>query len=115
MSLGLFSLQGNNSQTPLYELTGPVFDTITIHLDPAYYKGKTFVIRAYDNSARRPYIRAAKLNGKPLSTCWITHQEYAKGGLLELWMDDKPNKNWGVSHVSTGSDYLKPGPGRHRL
>ena len=114
MSLGLFSLQGNNSQTPMYELTGPIFDKITIHLDPAYYKGKTFVIRAYDNSAERPYIRAAKLNGQPLNDCWISHQQVAKGGLLELWMDDKPNKNWGVSHVPTGSDHTKPGPGRKR-
>lgn len=115
MALGLFSLQGNNSLNPLYELTGPIFDTVTIHLDPNYYQGKTFVIRAYDNSAERPYIRAAKLNGKPLQTCWITHEDFARGGRLELWMDKQPNKNWGVSHVSTGSDHSKPGPGRDGL
>lgn len=103
MSLGLFSLRGNNSQTPIYELTGPVFDQVTIHLDPTYYKGKTFVIKTYDNSTDRPYIRAARLNGKPLETCWITHQDYARGGLLELWMDDKPNKRWGVSPAPTAT------------
>ena len=116
MSLGLFSLQGNNSQTPVYELTGPIFDKITIHLDPAYYKGKTFVIKTYDNSAERPYIRAAKLNGAPLDTYWFSHQDYARGGLLELWMDDKPNKNWGVRNdVSAGSDHPLPGPSRDGL
>jgi len=112
MSLGLFSLQGNNGQTPVYELTGPLFDTVTIHLDPAYYAGKTFTIKTHGNAADHPYIQAARLNGRPLETCWFTHRDYARGGLLELWMGAKPNKNWGVSHVPTRSDHPGPGPRR---
>ena len=34
MALGLFSLQGNTSATPVYEITSPIFDKITIELDP---------------------------------------------------------------------------------
>ena len=44
MSIGLFSLQGNASATPVYDITSPIFDTITIQLDPRYYTGKTFTI-----------------------------------------------------------------------
>ena len=33
MSIGLFSLQGNASATPVYEITSPIFDDITIKLD----------------------------------------------------------------------------------
>ena len=95
MSLGLFSLKGNNATTPVYELTGPVFDEITIQLDPRYYQGKTFVIKTYDNSERSPYIQKAALNGKPLRTFWFSHEEYARGGVLELWMGPEPNKEWG--------------------
>ena len=115
MSLGLFSLQGNDSVTPVYELTGPIFDQVTIHLDPAYYKGKTFVIKTHDNGADRPYIRAAKLNGVPLETCFLSHQDYAQGGVLELWMDSKPNKNWGTKRdVSAGSGYPQSGSSQQR-
>ena len=42
MSMGLFSLRGNNSLTPRYELTSPVFDEIKIELNQTYYKGKKF-------------------------------------------------------------------------
>lgn len=108
MALGLFSLQGTDSLPPVYELTGPVFDEVTIHLDPAYYPGvrkggpqlarvsdPVFVIRAHDNGPDRPYIRAARLNGLPLETCTFPHAAFARGGLLELWMDAAPNKSWG--------------------
>ncbi len=30
------------------------------------------------------YVQSAKLNGQPLNHPWITHDEIAKGGTLEL-------------------------------
>jgi len=96
MSLGLFSLRGNNSTNPIYEITSPVFDEIKIQLDPTYYKGKEFVVKTYDNSHENMYIQRAALNGKPLNNCWFSHADYAKGGVLELWLGPKPNKDWGV-------------------
>jgi len=95
MSLGLFSLQGNVSEDPIYEITSPVFDEVTIHLDPAYCSGDKFVIRTYDNSNENLYIQRAQLNGRPLDSVWFTHAEYAKGGMLELWMGAEPNTEWG--------------------
>ena len=99
MSIGLFSLQGNASVTPVYEITSPIFDSITIKLDPKYYKGKTFTILAHNNSKENAYIQKAKLNGKELDDFWFTHDDFAKGGTLEIWLGNEPNKNWGIGSL----------------
>ncbi|MHA4811658.1 GH92 family glycosyl hydrolase [Flavitalea flava] len=99
MAIGLFNITGNESATPVYEVTSPVFDEINIQLDNRYYKGKKFVIRTYNNSASNCYIQQAKLNGQPLNNFWFTHEAYANGGILELWMGDQPNKEWGVGEL----------------
>jgi putative alpha-1,2-mannosidase len=96
MSIGLFSLQGNASAIPVYEITSPVFDSITIRLDPAYYKGKQFSIITHNASQANIYIRKARLNNKDLQTFWFTHKDFAEGGTLEIWLGPQPNKNWGI-------------------
>ena len=98
MSMGLFSLRGNTSANPIYEITSPVFDQITIQLDPNYYSGKAFVIRTNNNSKENMYIQKAELNGEPLNRVWISHEEYARGGRLELWLGPEPNKEWGLEN-----------------
>ena len=45
------------------------------------------------------FIQKAKLNGKALENCWIYHKDFARGGLLELWLGPKPNKIWGKSPI----------------
>ncbi len=97
MSLGLFSLRGTAAENPVYEITSPVFDEITIALDKRYYSGGKFIIKAYNNSSENCYIRKAALNGKPLRTFWFSHEDFAKGGLLEIWLDSKPNRKWGTA------------------
>jgi predicted alpha-1,2-mannosidase len=99
MAVGLFSLQGNASATPVYEITSPVFDSITIKLDPAYYKGKQFLIITHNNSKENRYIQKVALNGKPLQTFWFTHADFAKGGTLEIWLGAEPNKTWGTGSL----------------
>jgi len=96
MSLGLFSLKGTSSSEPVYEITSPVFDEITIHLDSSYYEGDEFQIIAYNNSEENCYIQKASLNGKPLNQFWFKHSDYSKGGILELWLGPEPNTNWGT-------------------
>ena len=96
MKLGLFSLRGNSSKEPIYEITAPEFDEITIKLDSRYYSGKEFKIKTHNNSEENCYIQRAELNGRPLNRCWFYHKEFAKGGKLELWLGDMPNKSWGV-------------------
>ncbi|MEW2922757.1 GH92 family glycosyl hydrolase [Muricauda sp. ANG21] len=96
MSMGLFSLTGNNSITPKYEITSPVFDEITIKLNPTYYQGKEFTIKTLDNSKENSYIQKARLNNEPLQTFWFTHDVFQKGGELILQLGPEPNTNWGI-------------------
>ena len=95
MKLGLFSLRGTSSKEPVYEITTPEFDEITIKLDSRYYPGKEFRVVTHDNTLENIYIQKAELNGKPLGRYWFPHADFAKGGLLELWLGPEPNKSWG--------------------
>jgi predicted alpha-1,2-mannosidase len=90
MSLGLFSLQGTCSQMPVYEITSPVFDEITIQLNPAYSNGKEFKIKVHNNSEANCYIQKAMFNNNPLHQLQFTHDDYARGGLLEIWLGSEP-------------------------
>ena len=78
----------------VYQITSPVFQKVRIRLDPDYYRGRTFTVIAKNNSADNIYIQSAKLNGTALDRAWITHDEIAVGGTLELEMGPSPNKNW---------------------
>jgi predicted alpha-1,2-mannosidase len=94
MSMGLFEVDGGCSVRPYYELGSPLFDRVTIHLDPEYYGGKDFTIEARNNSPENVYVQRARLNGKPLERAWIYHSEIVAGGRLELEMGPRPNTEW---------------------
>ncbi len=96
MGIGLFEVDGGASVKPTYEITSPVFDKITIHMDNRYYEGKTFVIETTNNSKENMYIQSAALNNKPWQKYWFYHDNFAKGGKLTLEMGAIPNKDWGV-------------------
>ncbi|SHJ88392.1 alpha-1,2-mannosidase, putative [Tangfeifania diversioriginum] len=95
MAIGLFSLQGNVNTEPVYDITSPIFDKITIELDQRYYSGKSFVIETANNSNENVYIQEAFFNGEPLNTFWFSHEDFANGGELNLILGDKPNIKWG--------------------
>lgn len=95
MSIGLFCVTGTESDIPYYEITSPVFDRITIRLDPRYCSGSEFVITTHDNSDDNCYIRRAELDGQPWPYVQLDHERLAKGGTLELWLSDKPAPEWG--------------------
>jgi hypothetical protein len=92
--MGLFEMDGGASTEPAYEIASPIFNKITISLDPKYYPGKEFVIEAKNVSSKNRYIQSAKLNGQPLNKFWFRHSELIKGGRLELEMGSEPNKQW---------------------
>ena len=94
-AMGLFQTEGGASVKPFYEIGSPIFEEVTINLDPDYYPGKTFVIEAKNVSDENKYIQSAVLNGEKLSKPWFYHDELVKGGKLVLQMGDKPNKEWG--------------------
>lgn len=92
-SLGLFEMDGGVSNQPTFDLVGPLFDRITIHLDKTYYTGETFIIEAKNNSLENIYIQKAELNGKKLNQPRIPFSAIVAGGKLVLEMGNQPNYN----------------------
>ena len=81
---------------PRYEIFTPLFDKVTLNLNPTYSKGQAFVITAQNNSPENVYIQSAKLNGQPLNRCWLSYSEITAGGTLDLVLGPQPNMSWGV-------------------
>ena len=81
---------------PRFEIFTPLFDKITLKLDPKYANGSTFVITAQNNSPENIYIQSATLNGQPLKRCWLNYSEIAAGGTLDFVLGPQPNTAWGV-------------------
>ena len=96
MAIGLFEEDGGCSTKPRYEITSPLFDRITIRLNPDYYPGEKFEIITRNNSEKNMYIRKATLNGKPWNDCAFPHADFIQGGQLILDMGSRPNKQWGI-------------------
>jgi predicted alpha-1,2-mannosidase len=95
MAIGLFDIQGGAALQSTYEITSPIFDKITIRLDPRYYPGKSFRLICKNNSPKNMYIQSVKLNSKPWNKFQIPQDELVKGGSLEIELGPKPNKQWG--------------------
>ena len=81
---------------PRYEIFTPLFDKVTLNLNPVYSKGRTFVVTAKNNSPENVYIQSATLNGQPLNRCWLNYAEITAGGTLEVVLGPQPNTSWGV-------------------
>lgn len=99
MAIGLFEVTGGSLPRPVYDLTSPVFDQITISLNQDYYPGGTFRIVTHDNSAANAYIQRATVNGRQLDNAWLHHDQVIGGGTVELWMGDQPNTAWGIRQL----------------
>jgi predicted alpha-1,2-mannosidase len=96
MAIGIFDVQGGAELKPVYQITSPVFDRVTIHLNGNYFSGNKFIIITQNNSPVNVYIQSAKLNGQALDQCWIPHAALVDGGRLELVLGPNPSR-WGVS------------------
>lgn len=88
-ALGLFDVKGLADAQPQMGITAPLFNKITIQLNPAYYTGKQFVIEAKSNSERNGFIQTMQYNGKTLHQPFISFSDITKGGKLLLQMGDK--------------------------
>jgi putative alpha-1,2-mannosidase len=95
MKIGLFEMNSGSEVRPIVELGSPIFDKITIHLDPAYYKGKTFEIEVKNNKPENYYIQSATLNGKPLKSQWLYNDQITGGGKLTIELGPEANKGFG--------------------
>ena len=78
---------------PSYNIGSPVFRYVKVELGD----GKYFEIKAHNASPENKYIQSARLNGKEWNQPWFSHEDIANGGILELEMGPKANKQWGVA------------------
>ncbi len=93
MKIGIFQMRGGCEENPIYEIGSPVFDKVTIHLNPNFYKAKVFTIETKNNRVNSPYIQSATLNGKSLNEWFIRNSDIQQGAKLNFDMGEKPNKN----------------------
>lgn len=91
-ALGLFEMNGGTSPDLRVDITSPLFTDMTINLDPRFFKGKQFVIKAHNNSPKNIYIKSIKLNGRTLSNNHISFKDITAGGRLELFMSASPGR-----------------------
>lgn len=75
-----------------YIIGAPYLPYISVNLE----NGKILTIKAEGVNDVNKYVQSITLNGKPLQTPWITHEELINGGDLIFKMGKKPNKKWGV-------------------
>lgn len=88
----------------IYIVGSPLFDEVSVRLDPTYYKGGKLTITAKNNTPKNVYIQSLKWNGKALNRAWMSHQELVKGGTLELVMGPEPNYSWATDPASIPPD-----------
>lgn len=94
--MGLFDVAGGSDGEPTLQLSSPMFDKITIQLNPDYFSGETFQIFADGDATEDHYIRSATLNGKPLEPLQFPWRRFTEGGKLEIKRSNKPVESWGV-------------------
>ncbi|KAI0483570.1 alpha-1,2-mannosidase-like protein [Xylaria cf. heliscus] len=88
--MGFFPVAGQN----VYLLTPPMFREVSIRTPDG--KGWATLRNAnFDSEYKNMYIQSAKLNGKQYTRNWITHDFFAKGGVLEFTLGPKESE-WGT-------------------
>jgi putative alpha-1,2-mannosidase len=75
---------------PIYYLHVPLFESVTLNPQSR----DAFHIRVHNFAEENIYIQSVKLNGKSLDRNYVTHEEVAKGGTLEITASAQPNKAW---------------------
>ena len=79
--------------TDEYVLGAPYMPYMKLTLD----NGKTLEIKADGVSDTNRYVKEVRLNGKPYTKTYITHDDVLAGGVLEFVMSSKPNKKRGLA------------------
>jgi len=106
-SMGLFDVSGHAFAEPVFQMGSPLFDKITVKLDPKYYDGKELVVRTVNNSPQNIYVQTASFNDESLGKFWIERNRLVQGGELVLEMGPEPlidetNQHLPPSMSSTG-------------
>jgi putative alpha-1,2-mannosidase len=74
-----------------YIIGSPLFNEAKINVGD----GKTFIVKAVNNSDKNIYVQSVTLNGKRYDKNYIDYRDIVAGGTLTLIMGSLPSK-WGV-------------------
>ncbi len=96
-AMGLFDVQGHAAMNPTFQFGSPLFDKVTIQLDPKYYPGKKLVIETRNNAKEHVYIQSVSFNSKKMDNCWIDRKKLMEGGVLLFDMGSEPNTSFGIA------------------
>ena len=88
-SIGLYQEEPAGGK---YIIGSPLFNEARLNVGD----GKTFTVKATNNSDQNVYVQSARLNGKRYDKSYIDYRDIIAGGTLELVMGPKPSK-WGTS------------------
>lgn len=69
---------------PSYTLTTPVFDKVTLHLDPKFYPNGDITIETDRTSPSQQYIKSITIGGKKLNGFRIAHRQLMEGKTLKM-------------------------------
>ncbi|WP_104380893.1 GH92 family glycosyl hydrolase [Sphingobacterium sp. HMA12] len=73
-----------------YEIGTPLFE----HSEFKLANGKKFTVKANHVNKTNIYIQSVTLDGKPLETSYITHEQIMSGAVLVFEMGSKPGPVW---------------------
>ena len=90
-AMGLFDAKGLTAPDPSFQVGSPLFDRITVQLNPDYYEGREFVIETSGNTPENYYVGSMELNGKPLRSVQLPFAEITRGGHLKIGLAAEPN------------------------
>ncbi|MBK1829825.1 GH92 family glycosyl hydrolase [Verrucomicrobiaceae bacterium R5-34] len=84
----------------VFMIGSPIFDQISIRLDPNYHDGRELKIVVKNNQPSHVYVQSLSLNGKSIKRAWLHYDELTAGGELVFEMGPEPNKAWGTDPES---------------
>ena len=84
-ALGLYQVEPAGGK---FVFGSPLFDEATVQLP----EGKTFTVKAINNSPENVYVQSVRWNGKPYTKSYLLYKDIMGGGVLEFTMDSKPSK-----------------------
>ena len=86
-SMGFYPVAPGSTE---YAIGAPQFGNVEMLLD----NGEKLVIQANNLTEENKYIQSVKLNGTPLNTCFLQHNDLIKGASIVFEMGNKPSQ-WG--------------------
>ena len=84
-SMGMYQVEPAGGK---YVFGTPLFDKATLNVG----NGRTFTIKATNNSDKNIYIQRVLLNGKNYTRNYINYNDIVRGGTLEFVMGAEPSK-----------------------